>query len=159
MDNDSEHTQSSDSVESGEYVSNWRRIDTDLIAFDTGEIYNTWKKQYVRYIYNRYACGSLRIRGGHVPVDRLIYEAFYGKKFRCKILHLDGNPKNNALDNLVRIEDRIKYMVTKGERTTFHNNLTEIVNEYGLNQWICGQIRKYRGYESDNGIIVTILRW
>lgn len=72
-----------------------------------GEVYNVSKKIRIRLEnagnYLRFSCGY-NLKGKHFLVHRAVWEVFNGPiPEGYDIDHIDGNPKNNNLDNLQAI--------------------------------------------------------
>lgn len=84
--------------------------DSPYYATKNGKIINISKKTEIRLeksgSYLRFT-GYYNLRGKHFLVHRVVWESFNGAiKEGCDIHHIDGNPENNALDNLQMITHR-----------------------------------------------------
>lgn len=145
-----------DAIDTGNYQPVYRRINDNLIAFDTGDIFNIQKNAHEPISFHRYDYGSICIRGDIYPVDRLIYNAFYGRDSVCRIIHLDGNPRNNAISNLTRLKRRIKYIINNNGNvfatTLIPRHVRDLLREIRGESY-----SKCRNIDLGNGIIVTIL--
>lgn len=76
-------------------------------ATEDGKIINISKKTEIRLeksgSYRRFT-GHYNLKGKHFLVHRVVWEAFNGSiKEGYEIDHIDGNPENNALNNLQMI--------------------------------------------------------
>lgn len=97
-----------------------------------GDVYNISKKIKLQPEksgnYYRISC-NYNLKGKHFLVHRMVWEAFNGKADGLDIDHIDGNPHNNALDNLRAVSHQENIKSRKMDYSYTVNNFPQRIIE------------------------------
>lgn len=80
----------------------WKDIRPGYMVSDLGNMYSKVTGKYMRP-YSARGYLQVDLKGKKHFVGHLVWEAFKGEKPR-RLFYLDGNPKNCALENLLRLD-------------------------------------------------------
>lgn len=122
-------------------------FEKDYIVFSDGRIYSKLSNKFISQTWTRGGYLKTSIHSKTRSVHRIVMEAFNGKS-KLHVDHIDGNRKNNNLDNLEYVTQKennerasVRNGGNQGGKTTskkvirngvIYNSISEMCRELGL---------------------------